>query len=251
MGVISKGSDITVPTGVSDSLDGDFGIGSGGVSFVEPSAGGGLVAGALVNFDSTSIVGSTPVTAWTNIGTGGSAFDLDVVLGTGANLTRTTVNSLDCVNSSGSVGLETTVGQMFNVPMTIFLVANVDALGSNDVFTSSRNLIGSSPQLVLTTGGDFRFNAGSSIDVSPANTNLSLHTVRHNGDSTSNYEVSSVGDTTGSAGAENFDFGSLFVLSDGSRTLTGTICQYIIYDSALSNAEVTQNNDFLIAKFAI
>jgi len=65
-----------------------------------------LLNAALARFDETTIVGSSPVTESTNRGTGGGTYSLNVIVGTGANLTTTTVNSLSVITSSGSVGME-------------------------------------------------------------------------------------------------------------------------------------------------
>jgi hypothetical protein len=45
-----------------------------------------LISEALVNLNEDGITGTTSVTEWTNSGTGGSAYDLDTIVGTGANL---------------------------------------------------------------------------------------------------------------------------------------------------------------------
>ena len=83
-------------------------IGNRVVSLVFGSVPLKLLNLALVWFKASGIIGSAPVTTWTNEGRGDAPYDLDVVVGTGANLTRTQINSIDVVTSSGSVGLETT-----------------------------------------------------------------------------------------------------------------------------------------------
>jgi len=206
---------------------------------------------AIVHFNETSIVGSSPVTAWNNIGTGGSAFDLDVVLGTGANITRIQSNNLDVVNSSSSAGLETTAGQTINTPMTIFMVGKANALtAANQTFAAARDLATSSPKLLVNVNDDFVFNAGAGLVVGTvADTELHLHTVRHNGDSTTSYEVSGEGKTIGDAGAENMQFGTFFADNAGAGTINGFIAEYIIYPRQLADFEVNNVQSFLTNKW--
>lgn len=66
-----------------------------------------LLKGAIAHFSLPSIVGSNPVTAWNNIGTGGSAYDLDTVVGTAANLITL---------ESGVALLTGTAGDYFSTP---------------------------------------------------------------------------------------------------------------------------------------
>lgn len=80
---LSLGSGLTIPSGLT------------------------LPDAAIARFDHTSIVGSNPVSAWNNLGTGGSGFNLDTVAGTAANLTQ-----LD----SGVALLTGTAGDKFTAP---------------------------------------------------------------------------------------------------------------------------------------
>jgi len=67
-----------------------------------------VVPTALVRLLDFTIVGTAPVTEHTNIGTGGAIYDLDLIVGTDANLTPTTFNGRTVIVSSGSVGMEVT-----------------------------------------------------------------------------------------------------------------------------------------------
>jgi len=207
---------------------------------------------AIVDLNDTGIVGSTPVTAWNNSGTGGSAFSPNVILGTGANLTRITQGGHDAVNASGSVGIETTAGTTINTPMTMFLVVKVNVLtGSSQLFTAARSSGSSSPQIQTTSSDLFRFNAGSSLDAGAGDTNLHLHTVRYNGDSSTKYEVDGIGSVIGDAGAEPYQFGTLFASISGTGTLNGAISQYIIFPFALNDAQTESIESYLRSKFGI
>ena len=90
-------------------------------------------------FDDLGIVGSTPVTAWQNSVVG--LPDLDVVVGTAANLTRISALGFDVVNASGSVSLESTAGSIVSSPATVFVVAqfNNAAPGDNQLLIDARS----------------------------------------------------------------------------------------------------------------
>jgi len=211
----------------------------------------GVIDSALVNLDERGIVGSTPVTAWLNSGTGGSAFDLDVVLGTGANLTRISVAGHDSVNSSGSAGLESTAGQTINFPMTIFLVVKPNVITGTQLFSAAKSLAGSSPQIFASSSSNASFNAGISVNVGTIDTNLRLHSVRYNGDASTNYQVTGIGSITSDAGAENLQFGTLFADSSDAFTLNGAISQYLIFDRALTDSETLEVKARLTQKFRL
>jgi len=68
---------MSIEASINSSISGDIlsSIGSEGLAF-----------GAIAQYDDSSIIGSNPVTEWKNKAGGGTAFDLDVVVGTGANL---------------------------------------------------------------------------------------------------------------------------------------------------------------------
>lgn len=67
----------------------------------------GIVPDTLAHFDETTILGANPVTEWRNKGRGSSPFDLDIPVGTAANLT-----TLD----TGVALLAGTAGDFFSTP---------------------------------------------------------------------------------------------------------------------------------------
>jgi len=61
-----------------------------------------LLATALVHYTPADIVGTFPVTEWTNSGTGGASYDLDTVVGTAANLISVGSKAAGFPNIEGS-----------------------------------------------------------------------------------------------------------------------------------------------------
>jgi len=68
---------MSIEASINSSISGDIlsSIGSEGLAF-----------GAIAQYDDSSIIGTNPVTEWKNKAGGSTAFDLDVVVGTAANL---------------------------------------------------------------------------------------------------------------------------------------------------------------------
>jgi hypothetical protein len=181
----------------------------------------------LIDHNASGIVTSGgAVTAWTNSGTGGSAYDMDVLLGTGG-LTVTTINGLPAVQASGVGGIETTVAPAnIPTPMTMFMVGKADLL-NNGIFYSARSDFGSAPY-ILAGPTVFSFNAGSNLTSTP-DTDLHLHTVRHNGDATTSYQIDSNPPVIGNAGTEPFNFGSFLIGPSGaSNQLTGSMGRFVL-----------------------
>lgn len=157
------------------------------------------------------------------------------------------------VNAIANVGIETTVGQLITTPMTIVVVGKAHKLtGIAQFFTAARSDSASEP-LVYTNGLNFFAFNGGTADLSQGvgDLNLHLHTVRYNGDATTSYEVDGIGIVVGNAGAENLDFATLFAGVLLGNTMFGSICEYIIYPRALSNAEVLTVQTFLTNKWKL
>ena len=150
----------------------------------------------------------------------------------------------DEVKSYGAAGLETTVAPaaLIPYPMTMFLVGKADdaSTGSSQQFTASKSDFSSSPQIVSSATGDFLFNAGTALTAGAGDSAAHLHTVRHSGDSTSYYEVDAIGEATGDAGPENYEYGTLFASASGASTLTGSIARHIIKPGKTNNLKLKQ-----------
>ena len=212
-----------------------------------------LVAGSLAHFDETSIVGATPVTAWNNIGTGGSAFDLDVVVGTGANLTTSVLNGHTGILSTGSAGLETTAGQTINGPATVFMVfkptpasppVQMNFMDARST-TAARWVIFTNN----TAADKFAMFQGTILTLSEAyDNNLHVFTAQFNNDSSSKLTVSNVGSVTGDAGSAAWDFASIFISELEVTSAQGLFLEFVVYDRALIDAEIIQNQIFLATK---
>jgi len=211
-------------------------------------------ATALALYDDTTIIGSAPVTEWRNRGTGGSAFDLNVVLGAVNNLTTDVLNGLTGIKHVGNAGLETTAGQTINFPSTIFAVfkpSDASPSLTQRIFDARSN---ANARVLLFTNGsgtnEFSFYQGSSIFLSEAyDINLRVITVQANGDSTSKLTVSDVGSVTGDAGSDNWDFGTIFTGFDELLNAPGLFMFFAVFDEALSESQITQIQDFLVSKY--
>ena len=219
------------------------------------SLGKKLVSKALVNLNETGIVtdGSGYVTEWTNSGSGGSAYDLDVPVGTLANSTTGTLNGLTTAVSSGGYGLESTAGQTISGATTEFFVGAMTA-----DYSASRNCVDSrssslARHLLFTdvTTGYPAMHAGTTLSLSSAiGSGARLWTMGYNG-ANSSLEVDGVGSTTGDAGSYNFDYGTLFSTFAGTGGWIGSIAQYIVIDRVLTAAEILSVQNYLKAKYAI
>jgi len=208
----------------------------------------GVVAGALVHFDETTIVGSTPVTAMTNKGSGGADYSLTVSVGTAENLTTTTINGLLTVSSDGSAALETAAGQNITSPATIFIV--VGDLNANGIlFVDNRS---GGNRWIMSNGNssDYAMNQGTAIKLTGRNASFRLLTFQFNGDSTSKISASGLGSTTGDAGSLSYDFGTLFG-TQSSASYNGEIPEFIIYPVALSDSAIASNQEFLVNKWGL
>lgn len=219
---------------------------------IGPSIGeGGLVAGSLVHFNETSIVGATPVTQITNIGTGGSGFDLDSPQGTTANLTKTTVNSLDAVVADGSVFIQTTSATNITNPTTEFYVAKINAstVGQGTLMDGR----GVNQHTLLESAGDeWGIFQGSVVVFGSTDTALHVWTGEFKGDgATTKLTISGVGSVTGNAGTESFDFGVFFSQSGGGTNIDLTFCEYLLYDRTLNASQIAQNQTFLASKWGV
>lgn len=223
------------------------------------AAGFRLAQQALVNLSGEGIVtdGSGYVTAWTNSGTGGSAYDMDVVVGTLANSSVTTLNGHNAVNSTGSYGLESTAGQTIASGGTVFAVArfspaapsvNQNIIGARDG-TSARWTLYSRESLA----DKFTFYQGATHSTfsEPYDTSAHVWSAQFNGDATSKLTVSGVGSLTADAGSGGWNYATVFADDAGGSTMQGYIAELIVFDSALTESEITQMQQYLGSKYAL
>jgi len=148
-------------------------------------------------------------------------------------------NSGQAVVQAGGVGgIETTVAPVnIPTPMTMFMVGKADLL-STGTFVNARDNSAAGPFIQAFDPSSFRFNAGANID-RPSDTDLHLHTVRHNGDATTSYQIDSGTPVVGNAGAEAYNFGTFFTNVAGTGNyLTGSMGRFLLFDEELSDAEV-------------
>jgi hypothetical protein len=146
-------------------------------------------------------------------------------------------NSGQAVVQAGGVGgIETTVAPAnIPTPMTMFMVGKADLLNGG-VFTAARNDSSAGP-FIQATIATFNFNAGSVI-TKTSDTGFYLHTVRHNGDATTSYQIDSGTPVVGDAGAEPYNFGTFFSDLAAGSNLTGSMGRFLLFDEELSDAEV-------------
>jgi len=213
-----------------------------------------LILEALVNLDPTGIVGSPNPTEWTNSGTGGSAYDMDVVVGTGANLTLGSQNGHTTIVSAGSAGLESTAGQTINAPLTLFLVgrSTETPLTAQRAFFDARSSA-AARCVIFSNNADNKFTLfeGSNLAGPTYDTNPHVFTAQFNADASSKLTVSGLGSATGDAGNHNWDWGTIFAAFDGSSTTIGYIAQLLVFNRALNPTEIAAIQSCLAIKFAL
>jgi hypothetical protein len=195
-----------------------------------------IIAGALVNLKETGILTSgANVTGWTNEGTGGAAYSMGEILGTG--FTKTTINGLDCVLGNGSGSMRTGIGNT-NIPgkTTEFIVARVDAMGGTgfSVLTDSGYSSANRHHVAFTSTQGYMFQ-GSQLfaPAIPSLGTVALHACNFNQDTTSKYEISGSGSTVGNAGALTLDYGAMFGHHNNDHRVIGAICQRLLFNRQL------------------
>ncbi|KKN66548.1 hypothetical protein LCGC14_0470820, partial [marine sediment metagenome] len=160
------------------------------------------------------------------------------------------------IYSRGSVGLETTSGQLINSPVTVYAVfkPTLAAPGANQVLFDARLNAGN--RIVVRTNDANSdkysiFQGGTTLEMSPAYDNeLRVITSQFNGDATTKLTVSDVGSVTGDAGSGNWDFGSVLIKLDGTLTFPGLFLELLVFDSAHNSGEISRIQNFLAAKYS-
>jgi hypothetical protein len=208
-----------------------------------------ILAAATAHFDNTTIVGSSPVTEWTNKGIGGATYSMTNVIGTAANLTRTTENSLDAVAYGGGVGLESS-SQIAISKSTQFVVIKLTSSASTQMVLDAKPIATGRHLMWWDSSGNWQFYQGSvrAVADSPAGL-LRLITVEFNSGGSSKLTVDGVGSVSGSVGSQSNAYGSLGMANSGGSTITGIICEYVMFDSDLSAGDITDVQDILRTKW--
>ena len=216
-----------------------------------------LIGKALMNYDENGIVGSSPVTTWSNNGRGGSIYDLDTPHGTTANITAGTQNGHTTVETSGGAGIETSSQLVLASPYTMFIVgAQTEAspVGNKSIYDAHTST-GSVNHALFSDSSlsnSWSFNGGSKITVGPYDNNGHVFTVRFNGDATSSLEVSDVGKTIGDAGAKSYGYGTIFsYATTGVNTMIGWMGQIVFFNEKLSDQDVYAIQQYLKMKFGV
>lgn len=160
------------------------------------------------------------------------------------------------IYSRGGVGLETTAGQTLTSPNTIFDVCKLTlaAPGVDQVVASARsNAVAVHSLFTDESNSDkYTMSQGALLALAEAFTNdVMVVTSQFNGDATSKLTISGVGSVTGDAGAQDYDFGSVFMNQAGSAETIMLYLARIVYDRALNESEINAVQTFLEGKYKI
>jgi hypothetical protein len=151
----------------------------------------------------------------------------------------------DVVHSIGSAGLETTAGQTIASGATVFAVVRSSPANPSldQYFIDSRS--NASARFILSTdtsaGDSFGIYQGGAAFVNLAaayDTDAHVLTGQFNGDATTKLTGSSVGSIVGDAGSANWDYGTILSDYAGTQTVQGYIAQLVVFDRALTEAEI-------------
>jgi hypothetical protein len=227
-----------------------FGSTAGAASYIQRNA--------LVDLNSSGIVGSTPVTRWNNSGKGGSDYDLSVVGDTGANLTRATVNGYDAVQFGGSVYLEPASGQSIAGPATVIAVIQFTnaAPGADTIALDSRSLDDPNRWYINTnaaSGNELGLYQGGVQLSLPGSYDLNAHvvTAQFNGGATTTLTSSGVGTASGNAGTSSpFDYCTLGARFSGTLSSEFITPRFLIFPFAVRAVELVAIQSYLKAIYA-
>ena len=162
----------------------------------------------------------------------------------------------DVVRSIGLAGLETTAGQTISGDVTVFLVGlSSETPAANSFFFDSRSL-SAARMAILTEEASADafaiFQGDTIVDIASSFDNLPhVFTGEFRGDATTTLTVSNVGSVSGNSGADNWDFGSIFIANGASAPLTGWIGQLVVFDRQLTGGEVLAVQSYLRSKFGV
>lgn len=156
--------------------------------------------------------------------------------------------------SRGSVGLETTAGQLINSPVTIYMVMKptLASPAANQRLIDARSNA-SARMIINTDNGNadkFAMFAGSSISISEAFSNAEqVVTGQFLGTGSSKLTVAA-GSVTGDAGSQNWDFGSLGMDIAGGFTMQGLFHELLVFNRGDDPGHVSFFQGQLGAKYA-
>lgn len=158
------------------------------------------------------------------------------------------------VYARGSVGLETAIGQLITSPSTVFAVFKHTLalpVGSTNLFNAKSN-VGALHSMFTNTSNSNRWTLGQGSTIAPAvsyDSDIRVLTGQYNGDATSKFTISDVGNVTGDAGSNDWDFATFFADAAGALTIQGLFLFFAVIEGALSEPEITEIQQFLEAKY--
>ena len=159
------------------------------------------------------------------------------------------------IYSRGSVGLETTSGQLINSPVTVYAVfkPTLAAPGASQRIFSARS--NTAAEMLLATvesaSDKYRIDQGSSLILAEGFDNtLQVYTAQFLGTASSKLTVSA-GSVTGDAGSENWDFATIFAASNNLATMQGLFLELLVFNSAHNSGEISRIQNFLAAKYSV
>ncbi len=209
----------------------------------------GVHPGALVHFRENGIVDGTPVTGWTNEGTGGASYDLTDVNGTPL---IDWINGLSCVYFFGSESFEPAAAIDISDPVIFVVCRNEDTTvtAHQFVFDAVSESTKRAALFFQSTFDEMRIFSGSiltpQIDLreNGASLETNVYMCDFNGDSSTKIAIGTGESVTGDAGSiTTFEFGRIgdSYLDDGQFNYEGMICEIVIYSNdSLSEAEKLQ-----------
>jgi len=196
------------------------------------------------------------VTAWRNIGTGGSAYDFTNIAGA---VTVDTLNGQRVVRTDGEIGtwLKTSANRTIAQPFTCFHVCKFDSFGAigNDYMMDSFTLLASRAFMRRDTSNGFRVYAGTAQTMlTPNDFNTHAFGVAFNG-AGSVIVTDNRAPVTTSLGTYSYIGSTLCQQSEGGGAagtgVDGITAFHAIIPRALASAEIAVVNSYLMKLFAI
>ena len=241
---------ISAATSIDDTAS-DIEVGSAFAGSSLPLAGKPYRAEILNGIDGTLAVDFDPPKATVNTAT--------FVTDTGETWTANgdafvNATGFQGIYSRGSVGLETTAGtSITGTGITVYAVfkPTLAAPGADQFIFDARSTAGSSLSLRSdeSNSDKYTLNQGSDIALSEAYDNdLQVYTAQFLGTASTKL-TASAGDVTGDAGAENWDFGSIFMALGAGSTTPGLFLTLLVFDSAHSASQVALVQSHLAATY--
>ena len=156
-------------------------------------------------------------------------------------------------HSIGGVGLESSAGQSILNPATVFVVSRVSDLSADRFMIDARSSSGNRFMVfsdVSVGGGTITMAQNSNLPATgSATTDPILITCQFNGGATSKITTSNGFTNTGNAGAQSWDYGTLFATFGGLLTMQGYIAQLVVIQGQLSKAKIKILNAHLKSEY--